>query len=294
MLRISNLKKDFDKKEILNGVNLEINDGSIFGLVGINGAGKSTLLRCIAGVYNYQEGHILLNDKDTYLDEEVRKDLIFVSDEPYLPSTSNLNNLIEYYKAFYDLDEDVVKHYVDLLKLNPKQNFSSYSKGMKRQASLIMAIAIKPKLIMLDEMFDGLDPLVRLIFKKALINLVEENKTTIIISSHNLKELEDICDHFGILENGVITTSGDLIESKENINKYQLAFEDIKTRDDFKDFEVLHFSNEGRVITMVIKGDEEEVTQKLNKLKPLLLDNIPVNFEELFIYEMEARGEYYE
>ena len=161
---------------------------------------------------------------------------------------------------------------------------------MKRQVALLFAMAISPRYLLLDECFDGLDPLVRLKFKKALTDLIDDKEISVIISSHNLKELEDICDSFGILENGRIDTYGDLLSSKTNINKYQLAYAEEKTKDDFSDLDVMSIDITGRVVSLVIRGEKEMVTDKLNKTGPLFIDVLPVNFEELFIYEMEARN----
>ena len=154
----------------------------------------------------------------------------------------------------------------------------------------MFAMAISPRYLLLDECFDGLDPLVRLKFKKALTDLIDDKEISVIISSHNLKELEDICDSFGILENGRIDTYGDLLSSKTNINKYQLAYAEEKTKDDFSDLDVMSIDITGRVVSLVIRGEKEMVTDKLNKTGPLFIDVLPVNFEELFIYEMEARN----
>ncbi len=160
---------------------------------------------------------------------------------------------------------------------------------MKRQTLLIFALAVKPKLLMLDEAFDGLDPIVRYNLKMALGEFIDENNAMIIISSHNLKELEDICDSFGILENGRIRTYGDLLESKANVNRYQLAFGKEIDEAIFNDFEVMYKNREGSIYTLVIKGDKEETVNKLKGFKPLVLDSLPVNFEELFIYEQKGK-----
>ncbi len=285
MLEIKNVCKAFGEKNVLDNVSLNINFGSIFGLVGVNGAGKSTLLRSIAGVYKIDDGTILFDGLDTYNDYEVRKNILLVSDDPYYPYGSSISSLKDFYKGFYDLDEEAYKKYLDLFGLDEKANISNFSKGMKRQAMLLIALACKPKLLLLDEAFDGLDPIVRVHIKNALSDLIEDNKSLIIISSHNLKELEDICDSYGILEDGHIETYGDLIESKANINKYQLAFKDAIDMGMFKDFDILYKNGEGRIITLVIKGDKQEVSEKLEKLNPLILDVLNVNFEELFIYE---------
>ena len=285
MLEIKNVCKAFGAKNVLDNVSLDIDFGSIFGLVGVNGAGKSTLLRCIAGIYKTDDGTILFDGLDTYDDYKIRKDILLVSDDPYYPYGSTLNSLKDFYKGFYNFDEETYKKYLDLFGLDEKANISNFSKGMKRQSMLLLALACKPKLLMLDEAFDGLDPIVRVYIKDALSDLIEDNNSLIIISSHNLKELEDICDSYGILEDGHISTYGDLIESKANINKYQLAFKDEIDKNIFNDFDVLYCSGEGRIITVVIKGDKSEVCQRLEKLNPLILDVLNVNFEELFIYE---------
>lgn len=289
MLSIKNLSKGYKDKEVLKNLNLDVQDGSVFGLIGINGAGKSTLLRTIAGVLKPEEGCVELNEVNTFENPEIRKDIIFVSDDLYFPVSSNILSLKEYYKSFYNLDEELYLENLKMFNLDERKPISSFSKGMKRQTVLLFAMAIRPKLLLLDECFDGLDPLMRLNFKKALVSLIEDKKITVIISSHNLKELEDICDHFGILEDGRIDTYGDLIEEKNNVNKYQLAYNFEYKKEDFKELDIMSFTSSGRVINMIIKGKKEEVLNKLNETNPLFIDVLPVNFEELFIVEMEDR-----
>ncbi len=290
MLQIKDLHKSFGQKEVLKGLDLTVNDGSIFGLVGINGAGKSTLLRLIAGVYEADSGEIRLEGKDTYRDADIRRDISFVSDEQYYPLGSTVSSLKLLYESMYDFDEEAYAKYLDAFELNPSMNITNLSKGMKRRVSLMLALCTHPKLLLLDEAYDGLEPLARLRFKKILTELLEDEKITVIISSHNLKELEDICDSFGILEDGSIVSYGDLLESRDLINKYQAAFAEEKTIEDFAQFDLLHFENEGRVCKLVIRGDREEVMEKLDTMSPLLLDVLQINFEELFIYELESRG----
>lgn len=294
MLNIINVHKSFGEKEVLNGVNLEINEGSIFGLVGINGSGKSTLLRIISGVYETDFGWVLFNDANTYKDASIRKEILYVSDDPYYPQNSTIHTLKDLYASFYNLDEERFYKYLKMFGLDEYKQISTFSKGMKRQTSLAFALAIKPKLLLLDECFDGLDPLVRLTFKKALVDLLEDEKITVIISSHNLKELEDVCDSFGILEDGRIETYGDLLETKDNIAKFQLAYDVELDKEFFNELNVLSFKKEGRVITLVVKDKLEEARQFLKKSNPILIDELPVTFEELFIYEVESRGEAHE
>lgn len=285
MLEIKNVTKAFKDKSVLDDVSLNIDHGSIFGLVGVNGAGKSTLLRSVAGIYSLDDGLVLFEGLDTHIDVEIRKRIFLVSDDPYYPYGSSIKSLKMFYKSFYDFDEEVYQKYLNLFKLSETDNISNFSKGMKRQALLLIALACKPELLLLDEAFDGLDPIVRVHIKNALSDLIEDNNSLIIISSHNLKELEDICDSYGILENGHIETYGDLLESKANINKYQLAFKEEVDIELFKDFDVLYKNMEGRIVTLVIKGNREDVSKKLEALNPLILDVLNVNFEELFIYE---------
>ncbi|MBR4421462.1 MAG: ABC transporter ATP-binding protein [Erysipelotrichaceae bacterium] len=288
MLKINNVYKGFGEKKVLNDLSLEIHEGSIFGLVGVNGAGKSTLLRCIAGIYKCDAGNVLFNEEDTYVNEAIRKEIFLVNDDPYFPLAATIRSLKEFYASYYSLDEEAYFKTLKMFNLDENKPISSFSKGMKRQTLLLFALAIKPKLLLLDEAFDGLDPIVRYDLNRSLYEFIEDNDAIIIISSHNLKELEDICDSYGILEGGKISTYGDLLESKANINKYQLAFKEPVDESFFDQFEVLHKTKEGSVYSFVIKGDKEEVTGKLMELDPLILDTLSVNFEELFIYEHEG------
>ncbi|MBQ1323188.1 MAG: ABC transporter ATP-binding protein, partial [Erysipelotrichaceae bacterium] len=247
MLKIEGLYKAFKDKKVLEGLDLVLNEGSIFGLVGVNGAGKSTLLRCIAGIYEADHGSVLFNGEDTFKNPAVRKDIFFVSDEPYYPIAANIRTMKEFYSSFYDVDMKTYSEVLNLFHLDDTKPISSFSKGMKRQASLLFALSIAPKLLLLDEAFDGLDPIVRHDLKRMLYELIEEQKATIIISSHNLKELEDICDSYGILENGRIASYGDLLESKANLNTYQLAFASPIDESVFDAFDILYSRKEGSV-----------------------------------------------
>lgn len=294
MLKIENISKSFGCREVLKNLHLEIQDGSIFGLVGINGAGKSTLLRLIAGVYEADEGHILFQDEDVSLDPEIRKQIAFVADEQYYPIGATIRSMKLLYTSMYDFDEETYQKYLELFHLDENASILNLSKGNKRRTALLFAFSIHPRLLLLDEAYDGLEPLARLAVKKALAQLIEDDHAIVIISSHNLKELEDICDSFGILEDGKMMQYGDLLASKSMINKYQAAFVREMTIEDFHDFDLLHFSSEGRVCQLVIKGEKEQVIKKLEKMHPLVLDVLQVNFEELFIYELESRGETHE
>lgn len=290
MIEIKNVSKRLGDKDILKNLNLNIKNGSIFGLVGINGAGKSTLLRCISDVYKLDEGEILINGENIRDNFKLKKELLFISDDCYCPLNATLNSLKEFYKVYYNFSEEKFAYYLKFFKLPLNKNINNFSKGMKRQVFILMALSIRPKILLLDETFDGLDPLIRLRFKRALYEMIENGESTIIISSHNLKELEDICDSFGILDNKNIKTSGDLQSQKEKINKYQIVFNEEKNKEDFKDFNVIKFDKNSRVINMIIRGEKEDILLKLNEMEPLLVEIVPINFEELFISELESEN----
>lgn len=200
MIEIKDVMKSFENKNVLNHLNVTISSGSIFGLIGPNGAGKSTLLYLLNGISKCDEGSILFDGKDVYENPDVKKDILFISDDPYYFHFATIDEMKDFYLTFYpQFNLETYQHYVDLFRLPQNKPLKDYSKGMKRQAMFALALAIAPKYLLLDEAFDGLDPVMRLAFKKAINQIIDENMT-VIISSHNLRELEDICDSFGILK----------------------------------------------------------------------------------------------
>ena len=289
MIEIRNLCKSFKDKEVLRNLNLTIKDGEVFGLVGINGEGKSTLLRLISGIYKADSGYVLVDDVDAYENEDIKKHFFFLPDEPYYGTNTTPRSLVEIYKTFYPLDERKYFNYLDYFKLPSDKKMNNFSKGMKRQVFVSLALAIKPKYLLLDEAFDGLDPLARLACKRAIIELVEEKQTTVIISSHSLRELEDICDSYGLLDNMEISSSGDIVEATHSIHKYQVAFSEVPIFDN----ETLGFkkySIDGRIAKIFTNDDYETFEKKISGYKPLIIDEIAIDFEELFILEVESRG----
>lgn len=290
MLEIKNLTKNFEQKEVLKDVSLTIKEGDIFGLVGINGAGKSTLLRTICGVFDKNSGEIELFGEPIEEHKLKKNDIFFLSDDLYVPRYYNYKNLLKFYSTFYEINEKRFEAIIRDLKLDIRGNISTFSKGMKRQLFIALVLSMKLKLLMLDEAFDGLDPLARLVFKKYLLIANEENNLITIVTSHDLKELQNICTTFAILDGGTIVLNEDLSKETSDVVKYQLAFKEDKTKDDFKDFNVIDFSKEGKVIKIVIKGDSDEVMKKLNSLNPILLEKLDLDFEEFFMYEAKERG----
>lgn len=295
MLEIRNLSKSLGENPVLKHCSLKIEEGKVFGLVGVNGAGKSTLLRCIAGIFRPEEGEILIDGEPVYENEKIKKQILFISDDPYYPINATVLTLKNFYQTFYDWDEERFQRYFSIFDLPLNKPINNFSKGMKRQVFILISLAIMPKYLILDESFDGLDPLMRLNFKKALTEVLEEGKMTVVIASHSLRELEDICDAFGILENGSIQTFGDLEASKNQIHKIQAAFKDEISEELFKDLDVYYLKKVSHVVTLVVRGDIEEIKQYLQLLNPVLIDVLNVSFEELFIYEiMKKEGKRYE
>lgn len=291
MLKIDNVSKKLGNKTVLDHCSLTVENGSVLGLIGPNGAGKSTLLRCICDVYQCDEGSITLNGETIHENEYLKQNILYLSDDPYYLYNATIRDMKEFYQIFYpQFNEEVYRKYLSLFRLDERKVMNNFSKGMKRQAFILMALAISPKVLLLDESFDGLDPMMRLLFKRAINECIETKDMSIIISSHNLRELEDICDTFAILEDRHIETSGSIADTKETIHKVQVAFREEKNKEDFEGLDIMHFSRVGRIITLIIEGDLEQTKQKISAMQPLMMDILPVNLEEIFIYEMERKG----
>jgi len=289
MIEVKGLSKSFGKKEILSDLNLKVEEGSVFGLVGINGAGKSTLLRCISGVLKADEGEVLIDGENVYDNPSAKKKLFFLADDPYYSNTLTGDAQAKFYSAFYPFDFSLYEEYMKKFSLNGSNPIKNFSKGMKRQLFASLAIACRPKYLLLDEAFDGLDPLARLELKRGLIGLVEGG-SAVLISSHSLRELEDISDSFALLDGKRIKSSGSLAGELASYIKLQLVFER-ETRREELPFDCISFESAGRVIRAVVKGSKEEITEKLKQLNPLVIDVLPMDFEDLFISEVENGGD---
>ena len=291
MLKIRSLTKKFKEKTVLMDVNLDIHSGSVFGLIGPNGSGKSTLLKIMAGIMKPDLGCICIDDERVFDNPNVKRDILLISDDPFYFFNATLKDMKEFYRVWYpNLNDEIYEKYRAIFKLDENKTLKNFSKGMKRQSFIVLALAISPKYLFLDEAIDGLDPVMRLTFKRAISKMIEEKEMTVIISSHNLRELEDICDTFGILEDNTIRTAGYVDETKENIHKIQLAFKEEKREDDFKALDLLSMHVQSRVVNLVVKGDIEKIKNYLNTMDPLMMEVLNVNLEEVFIYEMEKKG----
>lgn len=286
MIKIDSLSHSLGKKAVLKGIDLEINDGTILGIVGINGAGKSTLLRLLAGVYLPDEGSIRY-DGQSPADAETRKNIFFLPDDPYYSASTTPSSLFDFYKTFYpDIDKEVYENLLAAYKIENSGKVRNFSKGMRRQVFIALALAVKPKYLLLDEAFDGLDPLSRKIFKDAIISLVEDGQTTVLISSHSLRELEDFCDKFILIDSNIIKNQGDIAEHVGRLCKFELAFIEAVGEEAFAGLPIVSLIIKNRFVQIVLEAPSDEMREKLEALSPAVIDEMPLDFEETFIHDI--------
>ena len=291
MIQLQGVTKRYDEKEVLQDLTLVIPDGSIFGLIGPNGAGKSTLLQILAGILKADAGTVHYDGCSIYEQPEMKEQVLLLSEEPYYFLHATANDMKTFYQAWYpSFQEERYKDYLRIFGIEDNKPLASFSKGMKRLAFLAIALAIAPKYLLLDEAFDGLDPMMRLTFKRIVCDLIEEKNMTVIISSHNLRELEDICDQFGILDHQKMETSGDVYDTKNVIHKIQVAFKQPVEEDWFQGLDVLSCKIQSKVANLVIKGDLDKIQTQIEAYHPVLFEVLAVTLEEIFIYEMERKG----
>lgn len=298
MIELLDVVKKFDSYTVLDNVNLSIKEGTAFGLLGSNGAGKSTILRLLCGIYNANQGTVTIDGQQVYNNPKVKERVFFINDETIQFAHYTLKELKDFYKGFYpNFSEELFEKLRTTINLPLNKKTSAFSKGMKRQAIVIIALACQTDYLLLDEAFDGLDPTMRIIVKRMLVDAMIDRKLTTIISSHNLKEINEICDNVALLHQGKIVFSRELDSVKSNIHKVQVVFPPISetlpqsyTKDDFPELDILHFEQNHSVYHIIIRGTVEEIKQKFSSKHPIVLDIIPLTLEEIFIYEMEVLG----
>ncbi|MBR5361719.1 MAG: ABC transporter ATP-binding protein [Oscillospiraceae bacterium] len=295
MMTLKDTVKRFDDFTALDGVNLEIPKGTAFGLLGSNGAGKSTILRLFSGIYAPESGQVLINGESVYDNVSAKQKVFFINDETIQFSSFNLTELKNFYKQFYpNFSEELFERLENAIQLPRKKKLSAFSKGMKRQAIVIIGIACCTPYLLLDEAFDGLDPTMRIIVKRMLVDAMCERELTVVISSHNLKEINEMCDTAALLHQGKIIFNRQLDSLKGTVHKIQAAFADTQrefTKEDFKEIpEILHFSRTQSIYHIIAKGEEADIRAALEPFHPIVADMIPLTLEEIFIYELEVLG----
>lgn len=291
MIEINDVKKQFDKIDAVSGVSLEIQDKNVFGLLGTNGAGKSTLLRMMAGILKPDQGSIKVNGEEVFDNPRAKCQSFYISDDQYYYPNADIDDMKRFYATYYpDFDNEKFEDYLEHFKLPKDRKISTFSKGMKKQLAILFAVCSKARYLLLDETFDGLDPVVRQGIKSLFAYEMEERDLTPIIASHNLRELEDICDHVGLLHEGGILLSKDLEEMKSNLHRIQLVLPDSCQTDINLVFQIVQYHKSGKLFTLTVRGEEESVLEQIHHLNPVYYELLPLSLEEIFIGETEVVG----
>ena len=292
MIDIKNLEKSFGKIRAVSNLSLSIREGEIFGLIGTNGAGKSTLLRMMSGILREDQGEILIDGDQVYENPKAKGKIFFVPDDPYFFPNTTPRELKTYYAGIYpEFDIERYEELLSGLSLRHDGKLRSFSKGMRKQVFLLLGICAGTKYLFLDETFDGLDPVMRQAAKSLIAKEMADRGLTPILSSHNLRELEDICDHVGLLHQGGIVLSRDLSDMKLNLQKVQVVFADEEGRAAAESqMEVLLKKTSGRLVTYTVRGTAETIEQVFSGVSTIFYEALPLTLEEIFISEMEVVG----
>ena len=288
MIQVNNVVKTFDGFRALDGLTMHVEKGSIYGLVGPNGAGKSTILRHITGVYRPDSGTIRVDGQPVYENAAVKQRISTIPDELYYFNSASTRDMMKFYRGMFPQFDD--KRYQALKDAFPEVDERSpirrLSKGMQKQSAFWLALCCQPDLLVLDEPVDGLDPVMRRQVWSLLMNDVAQRGTTVLVSSHNLRELEDVCDHVGMLSHGKVLLERSLTDLQDNVVKLQIAFEQPELPQLPADLNVLHTTRIGRVHTLIIRGNPAEIKSRMAAYSPILMEALPLSLEEIFIYEM--------
>ena len=288
MIQVKDVVKTFDGFRALDGLSMEVPKGSIYGLVGPNGAGKSTILRHITGIYRQDAGQVLVDGAPVWENPRVKSRIASIPDELYSFLSASTRDMMKFYRQFYPrFDQSRYEALWEAFPaVNERQAIRRLSKGMQKQAFFWLSLCCRPDVLVLDEPVDGLDPVMRRQVWSLLMGDVADYGTTVLVSSHNLRELEDVCDHVGILSHGKVLIQRSLSELQGNIVKMQVVFQEREAPALPEDLEVLHISQVGRIHTLIVRGAAEEVMNRLAVYAPILMEALPLTLEEIFIYEL--------
>ncbi len=285
MIEVKNLTKRFDGFAALDGLTMTVPTGSVYGLVGPNGSGKSTVIRHIMGIFRPDSGGVFIDGAPVYENPTVKSRMAYIPDDIFYFVQSSMRDMMHYYRGIYPtFDMERYEKLREVFGLNEKMPIRRMSKGMQKQAAFWLAMCLRPEVLVLDEPVDGLDPVMRRQVWSLLMADAAERGVTVLVSSHNLRELEDVCDHVGILDHGRLLLERSLSELQENITKVQLALPDERPLPE--DLELVHETVNGRLRTLILRGDPQETLARLQEMQPLFLDALPLTLEEIFIYEL--------
>lgn len=291
MIQVKNLSKSFDGFKALDGLYINVEKGSVYGLVGPNGAGKTTVIKHMAGVYRQDSGEVLLGGEPIYENTAVKQNMVVISDDLFFFPTYSIADTAKYYAGIYkNWDWEKFEILKKIFKIDIKRRVRRLSKGMQKQVAFWLALCCNPEIMILDEPVDGLDPVMRRNVWRLMLADVAERGTTILVSSHNLRELEDVCDHVGIMHKGKLVLEKSLDDMKGNIHKVQVAFKDGMPDSLTERLNILHKERFGSVSMLIIRGNADDIINEINCAKPLICDILPLTLEEVFIYELGGMG----
>ena len=292
MIEVRELVKRFGGFAALDGASVTVPEGSVYGLVGPNGAGKSTLIRHITGVYRADRGQVLVDGENVYENPEKKALVAAIPDEWFYFPSATIRDMMRFYRGFYPaFDMDRYERFKEVFAISEKAVIRRLSKGMQKQAAFWLTMCCRPKYLVLDEPVDGLDPVMRRQVWSLMMSDVAEYGTTVLVSSHNLRELEDVCDHVGIMSRGKVLLERSLSDLQDNIVKLQVVWPSAEVPVLPADLPVLHTSHVGRVYTYIVRGNAGEVSRRMEESRPMMLEALPLSLEEIFIYELG--GEHY-
>ena len=291
MIKAENLTKRFQGVTAVDHIHAEIQDGTVFGLIGTNGAGKSTFLRMAAGILKPDEGTITLDGESVFEDIRVKARCFYIPDEPYFLGNGTADDMKTFYQGIYpNFDTDRFGRLLKSFELDGRRKIQTFSKGMKKQLAVLLGICAGTDYLFCDETFDGLDPVMRQTVKSLFANDLEERHLTPVIASHNLRELEDICDHVGLLHRGGMLLSKDLDDMKMNIHKIQCVLPAGLDRTNLQDLDIMTTEQRGSLLTLTVRGQKEEIQARMQSYHPVFFEMIPLSLEEIFISETEVAG----
>ena len=287
MLEAKNVVKTFDGFRALDGLTMTVPKGAVYGLVGPNGAGKSTIIRHLAGIYRQDSGEVLLDGQPVYEDPAVKRRMTVIGDDWYYFPQANIREMARVFAGMYPaFSWERYEKLKQVFPLDEKMMLRRMSKGMQKQAAFWLTVCCMPEYLILDEPVDGLDPVMRRQVWSLLLGDVAERGTTVLVSSHNLRELEDVCDHVGILNKGRVLLERSLSDLQDNTVKLQVAYQGVTEPVLPAELNILHRSHVGRVYTYIVRGSSEEILRRMQITDPVLLESIPLTLEEIFIYEL--------
>lgn len=291
MIKADNLTKRFQGVTAVDHIHAEIQDGTVFGLIGTNGAGKSTFLRMAAGILKPDGGTITLDGEAVFEDIRVKARCFYIPDEPYFLGNGTADDMKTFYQGIYpNFDTDRFGKLLKSFELDGRRKIQTFSKGMKKQLAVLLGICAGTDYLFCDETFDGLDPVMRQTVKSLFANDIEERNLTPVIASHNLRELEDICDHVGLLHRGGMLLSKDLDDMKMNIHKIQCVLPAGLDRTNLQDLDIMTVEQRGSLLTLTVRGQKEEIQARMQSYHPVFFEMIPLSLEEIFISETEVAG----